>query len=192
MKNKYCGLAFLLFALAVQVGAAQRDNASPQLGLPGTRDARRFEALKEEIRHQLLMLPYYSVFDWLEAEAKPDGTVILKGQVVRPTLKSDAKARVMKLEGATQVVDNIEVLPLSTFDDQLRVALYRRIFNFNSPLFRYGTFSIPPIHIIVSNGHVVLKGIVANKGDSQLAYFAAGQVANVFDLKNELQVQDSM
>jgi len=138
------------------------------------------------------MLPYYSVFDWLEAEAKPDGTVILKGQVVRPTLKSDAKARVMKLEGATQVVDNIEVLPLSTFDDQLRVALYRRIFNFNSPLFRYGTFSIPPIHIIVSNGHVVLKGIVANKGDSQLAYFAARQVANVFDLKNELQVQDSM
>lgn len=107
-----------------------------------------------------------------------------------PSLKDDAEARVKKLEGATQVINNIEVLPLSPFDNQLRAALYRAIFNFDSPLFRYGTLSIPPIHIIVSNGHVTLKGIVANRSDSQLAYFAARQVPNVFDVNNELQIEE--
>jgi len=180
----------LLLLSAPEVPAAQRDKAPGQLESPATRDARRMEALKEEIRHQLVMLPYYSVFDWLAAEAKPDGTVILMGQVVRPTLKDDAAFRVKKLEGATEVINNIEVLPLSPFDDQLRMALYRRLFNFDSPLFRYGTWSVPPIHIIVSNGHVTLKGIVANQIDSQLAYFAALQVPNVFDVKNELQIEE--
>ncbi len=180
----------LLLASASAVGAAQHDKAPGQLESPANRDVRRLEALKEEIRHQLVMLPYYTVFDWLQAEAKPDGTVILMGQVVRPTLKDDAEARVKKLEGATQVINNIEVLPLSPFDDQTRIALYRKIFNFDSPLFRYGTWSTPPIHIIVSNGHVVLKGVVANKSDSELAYFAARQVPNVFDVKNELQIEE--
>ena len=180
----------LLVLSAPEVRAAQRDKAPGQLESPASRDVRRMEALKEEIRHQLVMLPYYSVFDWLQAEAQPDGNVILMGQVVRPTLKDDAEARVKKLEGATQVINNIEVLPLSPLDDQLRIALYRRIFNFDSPLFRYGTWSIPPIHIIVSNGHVVLKGIVASRSDSQLAFFAARQVPNVFDVKNELQIED--
>jgi len=180
----------LLVLSAPEVRAAQRDKAPGQLESPASRDVRRMEALKEEIRHQLVMLPYYSVFDWLQAEAQPDGNVILMGQVVRPTLKDDAEARVKKLEGATQVINNIEVLPLSPLDDQLRIALYRRIFNFDSPLFRYGTWSIPPIHIIVSNGHVVLKGIVASRSDSQLAFFAARQVPNVFDVKNELQTEE--
>src|SRR5215510_4982845 len=152
-------IAALLFTAPAGVTAAQQNKEPVQLGSPKTRDTNRMEALREEIRHQLVMLPYYSVFDWLQAEAKPDGTVILMGQVVRPTLKNDAESRVKKLEGATQVINNIEVLPLSTFDDQLRIALYRRIFNFDSPLFRYGTMSVPPIHIVVSNGHVVLKGI---------------------------------
>ena len=88
------------------------------------------------------------------------------------------------------ISNNIEVLPLSTFDDQLRIALYRKMFNFGSPLFRYGTWSVPPTHIIVMNGHVVLKGIVANRSDSELAYLAARQVANVFDVKNELQIEE--
>ncbi len=180
----------LLVLSAPEVRAAQRDKAPGQLESPASRDVRRMEALKEEIRHQLVMLPYYSVFDWLQAEAQPDGNVILMGQVVRPTLKDDAEARVKKLEGATQVINNIEVLPLSPLDDQLRIALYRRIFNFDSPLFRYGTWSTPPIHIIVANGHVVLKGVVANKSDSELAYFAARQVPNIFDVKNELQIED--
>src|ERR1043165_2999798 len=148
--------ALLIFPTA-QSRAAQHDKV-PRLESPTNRDVRLMEALREQIRHQLVMLPYYSVFDWLQAEAKPDGTVILMGQVVRPTLQDDAEERVKKQEGATQVINNIEVLPLSPFDDQLRITLYRRIYSFDSPLFRYSTWSIPPIHIIVNNGHVALRG----------------------------------
>jgi hyperosmotically inducible periplasmic protein len=181
----------LLLVSAPDVRAGQRHKGHDQLESPGTRDVNRLEALKEEVRHQLVTLPYYSVFDWLEAQVRPDGTVVLMGETVRPTLKDDAESRVKRLEGVTRVINNIEVLPLSPMDDQLRVALYRRIYNFDSPLFRYATWSVPPIHIIVKNGHVTLKGIVANEGDSQLAYMAARQVPNVFDVKNELQIEQS-
>ncbi len=183
-------LGVLLLASAIDARAAQRNKAPGQLESSTTRDVRRMEALKEEVRHQLAMLPYYSVFDWLQAEVKPDGSVTLMGQVVRPTLKDDAEARVKKLEAVTRIANNIEVEPLSPMDDQLRVALYRRIYNFDSPLFRYATWSTPPIHIIVKNGHVTLKGAVANQGDSQLAYMAANQVPGVSDAKNEAQFAD--
>src|SRR5213593_4909081 len=112
-------LAVVLLALATDAGAAQRSKG--QLEPPTARDVRRMEALKEEVRHQLAMLPYYSVFDWLQAEVKPDGTITLSGQVVRPTLKDDAEARVKKLEDATRVINEIEVLALSPMDDQLRI-----------------------------------------------------------------------
>jgi hyperosmotically inducible protein len=181
-------LGVLLLALIPNIGSAQR-NKSDQLNPPADRNTRRTEALKEEVRHQLVMLPYYSVFDWLEAQVKPDGTVSLMGEVTRPTTKDDAEARVKKLESATRVINSIEVLPLSPMDDQLRIALYRAIFRFDSPLFRYGTQSVPPIHIIVKNGHVTLKGVVSNQMDSQLAYMAANAVPGVFEVKNELQVE---
>ena len=182
-------LAIVLIASAPNASAAQRNKANAQLEKPYARDINRLDALKEEVRHQLVMLPYYSVFDWLQAEVKADGTVTLMGQVVRPTLKDDAERSVKKLEAATRVINNIEVLPLSPMDDQTSVAVYRRIYNFESPLFRYATWSTPPIHIVVKNGNVTLKGIVANQGDSQLAYMAARQVPNVFDVKNELQIE---
>jgi hyperosmotically inducible protein len=178
-----------MLSSAPELCAAQRTKALVGLGSAGDRDDRRMEALAEEVRHQLLMLPYYSVFDWLQADVKPDGTVTLMGQVVRPTLKDDAEKNVEKLEAATRVINNIEVLPLSPMDDQLRIAVYRRIYSFDSPLFRYATWSSPPIHIVVNNGHVRLKGIVANQGDSQLAYMAARQVPGVFDVRNELQIE---
>ncbi len=136
------------------------------------------------------MLPYYSVFDWLQADVKSDGTVTLMGQAVRPTLKDDAEARVKRLEAVSRVINNIEVLPLSPMDDQLRIALYRRIYSFDTPLFRYATWSSPPIHIIVKNGHATLKGIVANQSESDLAYMAARQVPGTFDVKNELQIEE--
>jgi hyperosmotically inducible protein len=185
-------IAALLFTATTAVTAAQQNKTPVQLGSPKTRDINRMEVLKEEVRHQLVTLPYYSVFDWLQAEVKPDGTVALKGQVTRPTLKSDAEDRVEKLEGATQVINNIEVLPLSPMDDELRVALYRAIFRFNGPLFRYGTQSVPPIHIVVTNGHVVLKGVVLNQMDSQLAEMAARGVPGSFEVKNELQIEQQL
>ena len=141
-----------------------------------------------EIRHELRMLPYYGVYDWLEFEVQGD-TVVLRGQVVRPTTKSDAAGRVKDVDGVARVDNQIEVLPLSPSDDRLRVALYRAIYNFNSPLFRYATQSVPPIHLIVDRGHATLKGVVANKGDAQLAYIRARGVPGIFSVKNELIIE---
>ena len=138
-----------------------------------------------------MTLPFYDVFDWLEGEFRPDGTVVLRGQVVRPTTKSDAAARVRGVEGVEQVVNEIEVLPLSPNDDRLRVALYQAIYNWNSPLFRYATRAVPPIHIIVKNGRATLKGVVANETDSQLAYMAARGVSGVFEVTNQLSVENA-
>ncbi|MET0622070.1 MAG: BON domain-containing protein [Pyrinomonadaceae bacterium] len=134
-------------------------------------------------------LPYYGVFDWLEFEVRPGNTVVLRGQVVRPTTKSDAEARVKDVEGLAKVVNEIEVLPLSPQDDRLRAALYRAIYDWDGPLFRYATQAVPPIHIIVNNGRAVLKGVVATKADSDLAYLKARGVPGLFDVKNELQVE---
>jgi hyperosmotically inducible periplasmic protein len=145
-----------------------------------------------EVRHELRMLPYYGVFDWLEFVVQPDNTVVLRGQVVRPTSKLDAEARVRKIDGVSKVTNEIEVLPASPMDDRLRRALYREIYGWNSPLFRYATQSVPPIHIIVNRGRAVLKGVVANKGDAQLAYMRARSVPGLFDVKSELMVESEM
>ena len=143
----------------------------------------------KEIRHELATLPYYGVFDWLEFEVRPDNTVVLRGQVVRPTTKSDAEARVKDVEGVAKVVNEIEVLPLSPQDDRLRAALYRAIYDWDGPLFRYATQAVPPIHIVVWNGRAALKGVVASKADADLAYIKARGVPGLFDVKNELQVE---
>jgi BON domain-containing protein len=145
-----------------------------------------------EVRHELRMLPYYGVFDWLEFVVQPDNTVVLRGQVVRPTTKSDAEARVSKIDGVSKVVNEIEVLPASPQDDRLRRALYRELYGWNSPLFRYATQSVPPIHIIVNRGRAVLKGVVANKADANLAYIRARGVPGLFEVKNELMVESEM
>jgi hyperosmotically inducible periplasmic protein len=141
------------------------------------------------VRHELVTLPFYDVFDWLDGEARPDGTVYLRGQVVRPTTKSDAEARVRSIKGVARVVNEIEVLPLSPDDDRLRAALYNAVYKFDSPLFRYATRAIPPIHIIVRNGRATLKGVVASRNDSDLAYAAARGVPGLFEVTNELRVE---
>lgn len=189
-------LTFFVILLVLMAGAAAQAAVVPQesksqqrLENPGGRDVRRAIALGEEVRHQLVTLPYYNVFDWLQAEARPDGTVVLMGQVTQPTIKRDAESRVKDLESVSRVINNIEVLPLSGSDDELRAALYQAIYRFDSPLFKYAIQSIPPIHIIVKNGHVALKGVVASQMDSQLAYTAARSVPGVFDVENELQVE---
>jgi len=145
-----------------------------------------------EVRHELVTLPYYGVFDWLEYVVQPDNTVILRGQVIRPTTKSDAENRVKDIEGVSRVVNEIEVLPLSPNDDRLRRAIYRAIYGSNSPLFRYAVQAVPPIHIVVRNGRATLKGIVANKGDSNLAYIKARGVPGLFEVKNELKIESEL
>ena len=167
-------------------------------GLAGTHEAAASEQtqtndrLIRQIRRELVTLPYYGVFDWLQFEVQPGNTIVLRGQVVRPSTKSEAEARVKDIEGVSKVVNDIEVLPVSPSDERLRVALYRTIYGSNSPLFRYATQSIPAIHIIVKNGRATLKGIVASKSDAQLAYIRARGVPGLFDVKSELIVEGEM
>jgi len=144
------------------------------------------EKLSKEVRHQLVMLPWYSVFDNLAYKVEGD-KVTLYGQVTRPTLKSDAEAAVKSIEGVSSVVNNIEVLPLSTMDDQLRRAVYRAIYG-DPALSRYGFQAVPSIHIIVKNGNVTLEGVVDNETDKNLAGLRANGVPNVFSVKNNLVV----
>jgi hyperosmotically inducible protein len=148
--------------------------------------------LIREIRHELVTLPYYGVFDWLEFEVRPNGEVVLRGQALRPSTKSDAESRVKDIEGVTRVTNQIETLPLSPSDERLRLALYRQIYGSNSPLFRYAIQSVPPIHLVVNRGHATLKGVVANKGDANLAYIRARSVPGLFSVKNELVVESEL
>ena len=169
--------------------ASQRQNQSaPELKGSAKSDARTSALIADEVRHQLVMMPYYGVFDWLEGQALPNGTVTLRGEVTRPTTKSDAEHRVKNLESVSKVDNQIEVLPLSPSDDNIRIAMYRAIFKYDGPLFRYATLAVPPIHIIVKNGRVALKGYVASEMDKQLAYTFARNVSGVFEVKNELMV----
>ena len=144
------------------------------------------EKLVREVRHELVMLPYYGVFDNLAYRV--DGAkVTLFGQVVKPTLKSDAEHAVKKIEGIERVDNEIEVLPLSPNDDRIRLAAYRQIFT-KAPLQRYQMGAVPPIHIIVKNGNITLVGIVDNEGDKNLAGIAAKGVPGAFKVDNQLTV----
>jgi len=144
--------------------------------------------LIRETRHRLLMLPYYGVFDDLGFQVN-GGTVTLTGQVTRPTLKSDAASTVKDVPGVTNVVNNIEVLPLSPTDDAARIALYRAIYGDSALSARYAYRAAPSIHIIVKNGHVRLEGVVANQMDKQIAEMRAKGVSGIFSVDNELQIE---
>lgn len=143
--------------------------------------------LGDQVRRQLNKLPFITVFDRMDYEITGD-TVRLTGAVTRPWLKSGAEAVVKKIEGVSTVINQIEVLPLSRFDDQIRGATYRALFHRNSPLHRYNVGSNGSIRIIVSNGHVTLEGFVTSKMDSQLAEMAARQVPGTFSITNHLKI----
>jgi len=144
--------------------------------------------LGEKVRHELVMLPFYSVFDNLEFQIQGVDTVVLSGQVMRPTLRSDAENVVKRLEGVAKVVNNIEVLPLSSMDDSIRLRTYRAIYT-KTGLDRYALQAVPPIHIIVRNGHVTLVGVVAREADSRLAEIAAKGVSGAFSVTNDLRIE---
>lgn len=143
--------------------------------------------LAKKVRHELVTLPYYGVFDNLAYNIN-GGTVTLYGQVVRPTTKSSAENRVRKLAGVSRVVNNIKVLPLSGFDDNIRAATYRSLAR-TGGLYRYLQGANPSIHIIVDRGNVTLEGVVANSGDRTLANMAARGVSGTFSVTNNLRVE---
>jgi osmotically-inducible protein OsmY len=161
--------------------SAGRQNERPQRN-----DKKMHDNLVREVRHQLLLLPYYSVFDNLLYKVDGD-KVTLMGQVVRPTLKSDAGNAVKEIEGVSAVDNEIQVLPVSPMDDQLRRAVYRALYG-DQVLSRYGMSALPSIHIIVNNGHVTLEGVVDSESDKNLANLRASSVPNVFSVTNNLTV----
>jgi osmotically-inducible protein OsmY len=179
-------MAFLLTALFAVVTVV-KDVSTVSTQRSNSRDRMRAHLVKE-VRHELIMLPYYGVFDWLQFEIRGDGDVVLKGQATRPTLKSDAANAVKKIEGVISVFNQIEVLPLSPNDDRIRRAVYRTLFSNNSPLYHYGLGSVPSIHIIVKNGNVTLKGNVDNQNDANLANLRTNGVSGIFSVKNELTI----
>jgi hyperosmotically inducible periplasmic protein len=170
----------LCFSLALAVGGS----LAAQEGRPSSEKGQM--RLQKEVRHELVMLPFYDVFDNLAYKVE-GGTVTLFGQVTRPTLKSDAEKAVKGIEGVERVENRIEVLPLSPSDDRIRRAVYRAIYG-TEGLDRYSMRAVPTIHIIVNNGHVSLEGAVATEGDKNLANIKANGVSGVFSVTNNLQV----
>jgi osmotically-inducible protein OsmY len=150
-------------------------------------DSAKYEVwLANQVRHQLVMLPWYSVFDNLEYRIEGN-KVILSGQVVTPTLKSDAESVVKHIEGVQEVDNQIQVLPVSGFDNRIRWQELRAIYSYPS-LQRYGMGTNPSIHILVNNGHVTLEGVVDNQTDKNLIGIRANSVPGVFSVTNNLRV----
>ncbi|MBL8178046.1 MAG: BON domain-containing protein [Bryobacterales bacterium] len=141
----------------------------------------------EKIRKELVTLPFYNVFDNLGFSVNANGEVTIFGNVTRPTLRSSAENVVKKVEGVTAVHNKIEVLPLSPFDDRLRLALFRAIYS-TPGLDRYALGAIPGIHIIVNNGNVKLEGVVAREMEKNMAFIRANGVPGVFSVENNLIV----
>ena len=144
--------------------------------------------LSDKVRHELVTLPWYGVFDNLQYQVN-GSEVILGGQVIseHSQTKYDAANAVKRIPGVTKVVNNIDVLPPLPFDNQIRRAEYRAIFS-QSTLGRYSLGSIPQIHIIVNGGHVTLEGIVINKMDRDIAGITANSVPGVFSVTNNLRL----
>ncbi len=171
-------LGLLIAAPVASFAQSSLPAANPTLGSQA--------ALDERVRHALLMLPYYNIFDNLEFQVD-GGHVTVSGQVTQPVLKSDAANAVKRLEGVNEVTNNIEVLPLSPFDNRIRMATYRAIFGADG-LYRYAMGANPSIHIIVDNGHVTLVGVVSSQMDKNIAGIRANGVPGVFSVTNNLLV----
>lgn len=169
-------LTFGLFGYSAEVVPAQKDIS----------DRAAQTATERKIRKEILSLPYYGVFDAISYEI--DGQIVtLKGYVTRPLTKQDAEAQVREIDRVADVINKIEVLPLSSSDDRIRVRIYNAMKNSGS-LYRYLLGANPSIRIIVNNGRVKLEGFVNFETDKTLAYVAAREIFGVFDVENNLKV----
>ena len=175
-------MAILLIALAPQALTAKTEGSAKSAST-----TQSYSQLSKQVRKRLVSLPYYGVFDNL-AYSIDGSRVTLHGEVVRPSTRSDAERSVRRIEGVSQVINNIRVLPLSSFDDSIRVSTYRAL-NRTGGLYRYFMGANPSVHIIVDRGNVTLTGMVGSKMDRQLAYTAARGVSGAFSVTNKIQVE---
>ena len=181
MKNGRSAIISAVLTVAIAGGAWGQSS----LARAGKGEAR----IQREVRHELVTLPFYGVFDNLAYKVEGP-RVTLMGQVTQPVVKSDAEKAVKHIEGVEQVVNQIEVLPPSPSDDSLRRELFRVIYG-TPGLDRYGLQAVPSIHIVVKNGHVALEGAVGNGMDKILVGTKANGVSGVFSVDNNLQVDRS-
>ena len=179
MKSKLVVVVFVLLSLATLGLTQDRDQPS----------AKSQDRITREVRHELLMLPYFGVFDYIAFKVE-GSTVTLLGQVVRPSLKSDAENALKHIEGVEKVDNQIEVLPPSPMDDGLRIRLYREIYGYPA-LEKYALGVQKPIRIVVKNGRVTLEGVVDSEADKNLAGLRANTVPGIFQVTNNLQVVPS-
>ncbi|MGB9432307.1 MAG: BON domain-containing protein [Candidatus Acidiferrum sp.] len=181
------GIWLVLLALVSSLAISTLSGQTAPAGKTQKSAEKPTSPLSHEIHHQILSLPFYSVFDSIEftLEGKK---VILTGQVLRRTLKEHAEAAVKSIEGVDSVVNQIEILPTSPSDDDLRTAVYRALYE-DSTLAHYAVQNVPPLHIIVSNGNVALAGSVDSLSDKNLAGSLTGKVTNVLSVRNNLVVR---
>ena len=170
------GLALTLGAISLPLMAAN------------TYSPAEMSPLAAKIRKELVTLPFYSIFDHFTYELN-GSKVVLRGEVTRPTLKSSAERVVARIEGVTEVENDIEVLPLSNFDNQIRRGVLYSVYG-HPVLNRYGLQSVGPIHIIVKNGDVTLEGVVLNDMERNIAGIQANSVPGVFSVTNNLRVEN--
>jgi hyperosmotically inducible protein len=175
--NKFWYSLFATLLLTVAVGQNSHDQLSPN----------GIARIAKEVRHEILLLPYYGVFDIMSYKVDPNGTVTLTGSVTRPTLKSDAENVIKKIEGVEKVDNQIQVLPLSPNDDRIRRDAFKAIYGFPS-LNKYAWESVQSIHIIANNGALTLEGQVDSEGDKNVAEIQAKGVPGAFSVKNNLRV----
>lgn len=185
--SRFVAVLFATSVFAAAAIAADARSINVDLTPPDPHYMLYQDWLAQEVHHQLVLLPFYSVFDNLEYKIN-GSEVTLLGQVTQPTVKLDAETAVKGIEGVTKVIDNIEVLPVSPMDDQIRRDEFRAIYR-EPALQRYAFGPVPPIHIIVKGGHVTLEGVVANQGDKDLINIRANSVPGVFSVTNNLRIE---
>ena len=204
MRTFYCLAIFLSFAICTSlIGAPLPQNPPAQQVQQGGQQQQSIQSssaqsseetlspeaqqrIVGEVRHKLIMLPYYGVFDYLEFSI--DGrTVTLEGQVVKAVTSSDAENAVKHVEGVEKVVNKIELLPPSSMDERIRQQVYNSIYSYG-PLFKYSNIPVPPIHIIVRNARVTLVGVVDSESDKNYAGVRANLVPGTFQVTNNLRV----
>jgi hyperosmotically inducible protein len=144
--------------------------------------------VENRIRQELVRMPFLSLYDDLSFSVDEYGNVVLRGETIRPTIRTDAERLVKSVEGVAAVENRIEVLPLSPFDNNIRVRVARAVYG-ASALNRYLLNPNPAIRIIVKDGNVTLKGVVANDGDRNIAGILANSVSGAFSVTNELRVE---
>jgi len=184
----FCASVLIGLLLVLCASAAKRDKNHMDAFMPGLVGE---NGLAREVRHQLITLPYYGVFD--DLAFRLDGsTVTLLGAVTQRVLKSDAENAVKRITGVSRVINNIELLPLSPMDNQIRAAVYRAIYGDPVLSDRYGFRAVPSIHILVKSGNVVLEGVVANAMDKNIAGVRADGVPGVFFVTNDLVAESEL